>query len=177
MTSGNIVFSTCHCFMSPKLHIFAHILTTRFCSWPLFSIHGVNTKAFWNSKLAPLACSQGWIFTPFIYESPVTLLVNPRLRRKSVEAFNDYFYNTIEKYGVKDSSIIAHSFGTYIAAKFLTNHDYENFLHAQIDSIVLTGAIVDKDFNWSRFFPNKVGRILNISSPNDGAVRFMPKWK
>lgn len=160
-----------------KIYTKRNIIERRKARGVLFSIHGVNTKAFWNSKLAPLACSQGWIFAPFIYESPVTLLVNPRQRRKSVEAFNDYFYNTIEKYGVKDASIIAHSFGTYIAAKFLTNHDYEEFLHAQIDSIVLTGAIVDKDFNWSRFFPNKVGRILNISSPNDRAVRFMPKWK
>ena len=78
---------------------------------------------------------------------------------------------------MKDASIMAHSFGTYISAKFLVNHDYEQFMHAQINSIVLTGAIVDKDFNWSRFFPNKVNRILNISSPNDKAVRFMPKWK
>lgn len=160
-----------------KIYTKRNIIERRKARGVLFSIHGVNTKAFWNSKLAPLACSQGWIFAPFIYESPVTLLVNPRLRRKAVEAFDDYFYNIIDKYGVKDASIIAHSFGTYISAKFLVNHDYEQFMHAQINSIVLTGAIVDKDFNWSRFFPNKVNRILNISSPNDKAVRFMPKWK
>lgn len=160
-----------------KIYTKRNIIERRKARGVLFSIHGVNTKAFWNSKLAPLACSQGWIFAPFIYESPVTLLVNPRLRRKAVEAFNDYFYNIIDKDGVKDASIIAHSFGTYISAKFLVNHDYEQFMHAQINSIVLTGAIVDQDFNWSRFFPNKVNRILNISSPNDKAVRFMPKWK
>ena len=160
-----------------KIYTKRNIIERRKARGVLFSIHGVNTKAFWNSKLAPLACSQGWIFAPFIYESPVTLLVNPRLRRKVVEAFDDYFCNIIEKYGARDASIIAHSFGTYISAKFLANHDYEQFMSASIDSIVLTGAIVDKNFNWSRFFPNKVGKILNISSPNDRAVRFMPKWK
>jgi len=160
-----------------KIYTKRNIIERRKARGVLFSIHGVNTKAFWNSKLAALACSQGWIFAPFIYESPVTLLVNPRLRRKVVEAFNDYFCNIIEKYGAMEASIIAHSFGTYISAKFLANHDYEQFMPASIDSIVLTGAIVDKNFNWSRFFPNKVGKILNISSPNDRAVRFMPKWK
>lgn len=141
----------------------------------LITIHGVNTKAFWNSKFAPLACSQGWIFAPFIYNSPVSLLVCPRKRKKVVEQFNDYYYELSRKYDVVSASVVAHSFGTYIFAKYLLNQMYHDFLPVQIDSVVLAGGIISEDFDWKRFHPYKVGRILNISSPNDGAVRFMPK--
>ena len=141
----------------------------------LFTIHGVNTKAFWNSKFAPLACSQGWIFAPFIYKGPVGLLCSPSMRKKVVEQFNDYYYALSQKYEATRASIVAHSFGTYIIAKYLRNHSYEDFLPIPIDSVVLAGSIVDEDYDWLKFFPNKVGRILNISSPNDNAVKLMPE--
>ena len=152
------------------------VLERRKARGVLFTIHGVNTKAFWNSKFAPLACSQGWIFAPFIYRGPVSLLICPSLRRKVVDQFNDYFYELSQKYEVDSASIVAHSFGTYIIAKYLLNHLYEDCLPIQIDSIVLTGCIVDEKYNWMRYFPNKVGRILNISSFNDKAVKLMPKY-
>lgn len=143
----------------------------------LFSIHGVNTKAYWNSKLAPLASSQGWVFAPFIYEGPISLLLCPRKRRKVLESFSQYYYDITSKYRVGSASIITHSFGTYIIAKYLLNSKYQDFLIREIDSIVLTGGIVDNSFDWGQFYPNKIGRILNISSPNDLAVKWMPKWK
>mgnify|MGYP000047235678 FL=1 len=142
----------------------------------LFTIHGVNTKAFWNSKFAPLACSQGWIFAPFIYKAPVLLLICPSKRKKVVEQFNDYYYEVSKKYEVTSASIVAHSFGTYIVAKYLLNHLYADFLSTPIDSIVLTGSIVNENYNWIQFFPQKIGRILNISSTNDKAVKSMPKY-
>jgi hypothetical protein len=142
----------------------------------LFTIHGVNTKAFWNSKFAPLASSQGWIFAPFLYKGPILLLICPSMRKKVVDQFNDYYYELSKKYEVTSASIVAHSFGTYIVAKYLLNHLYQDSLPIEIDSIVLTGSIINERYNWSQYFPAKVGRILNISSFNDKAVKFMPKY-
>lgn len=140
----------------------------------LFTIHGVNTNAYWNSKFAPLACSQGWIFAPFIYKNPIWLLFCPSLREKVVKEFNDYFYEIAKKYEITSASIVAHSFGTYILAKYLLNHEYEEFLPISIDSVVLAGSIVSREYNWLKYTKN-IGRILNISSPNDRWVKLMPK--
>lgn len=159
-----------------KLYTKRSVIERRKSRGVLFSIHGVNTKAFWNSKLAPLASSQGWIFAPFIYENPVVLLASKRKRRKVLEAFSSYYYDITSRYDVSSASILAHSFGTYIIAKFLKNSEYNDFLRCQIDSIILTGGIVDNNFDWSKYYPNKIGTILNISSKNDAAVKWMPKW-
>lgn len=36
---------------------------------------------------------------------------------------------------------------------------------------------MDRNFDWAQNYPCKIGRILNISSPNDRAVKWMPSWK
>ena len=158
-----------------KVYCQRTVLERRKARGLLFTIHGVNTKAFWNSKFAPLASSQGWIFAPFRYKAPTRLLICPSMRKKVVEQFNDYYYEMCKKYDVDSASIVAHSFGTYILAKYLLNHSYESFLPIQIDSIVLAGSIVCEEYDWLPYFPKKVGRILNISSKNDNAVKLMPK--
>lgn len=158
-----------------KVYCQRTVLERRKARGLLFTIHGVNTKAFWNSKFAPLASSQGWIFAPFIYKAPTRLLICPSMRKKVVEQFNDYYYEMCKKYDVQSASIVAHSFGTYILAKYLLNHSYEDFLPTQIDSVILAGSIVCEEYAWLPYFPQKVGRILNISSKNDNAVKLMPK--
>lgn len=154
------------------------ILERRKARGLLFTIHGVNTKAFWNSQFAPLASEQGWIFAPFIFKSPTILLFCPFMRRKVVEQFGDYYYRMCKKYDVDSASIVAHSFGTYILAKYLLDHSYDNHLPAEVDSVVLAGSIVCEDYDWLSYFPQKIGRILNISSRNDNAVKLMPtcRW-
>ena len=142
----------------------------------LFTIHGVNTNAYWNSNFAPLACSQGWIFAPFIYKNPIRLLFCQSLREKVVKQFNDYFFEIAHKYEVESASIVAHSFGTYILAKYLLNHEYEESLPIPIDSIILAGSIVSSEYDWLKY-TKKIGRILNISSKNDSWVKRMPKWR
>lgn len=140
----------------------------------LITIHGVNTKAFWNSRFAPLACSQGWIFAPFIYNNPIWLLFSKSERDKVLRKFNEYFFEVCTRYEASRVSVVAHSFGTYIIAKFLLNYLKDNNFTAMIDSIVLTGGIVDSDYDWSAYYPEKVGRILNFSTKNDKWVRLMP---
>ena len=150
------------------------ILERRKARGVLFTIHGVNTNAYWNSKFAPLACSQGWIFAPFIYKNPIRLLFCPSLRKKVVEQFSDYLYEISTKYELENASIVAHSFGTYIIAKYLLDHASDDSLPIKIDSIILAGSIVSEDYNWKKHAA-KIGCILNISSPNDKWVKKMHK--
>lgn len=158
-----------------KMYINRTVLERHKARGVLLTIHGVNTKAFWNSKFGPLASSQGWIFAPFIYENPRRLLLSPNKREKVVDEFGEYFYSLKQKYNIDSASIVAHSFGTYIIAKYLYDRSKED-VPIQIDSIVLTGSIVSKDYDWTSFYPEKIGRILNLSSKNDKAVKLMPKY-
>lgn len=145
----------------------------------LVAIHGVNTNAAWFSKFVPAANSQGWIVAPFIYDNSPLLLVNPCGRKKTIEKFRDYINELIIKYELPYISIVAHSFGTYITAKYIDGFKSESFLPVRLENVVLTGSIINPDYDWNRLIPDKVGRVLNIQAESDEAVRFMPKgnWK
>jgi pimeloyl-ACP methyl ester carboxylesterase len=52
--------------------------------------------------------------------------------------------------------VIAHSFGTYIVAGAL-----EKYAEVKLDSFVLCGSIVRRDFPWSHLIPGQVKRVLN----------------
>lgn len=140
----------------------------------VISIHGIRTKAKWNSTLAPIVNSQGWMFAPFIYEGGVELLFCERKRRKIVEQFRDWIYHLSEKYEVTDFSVLCHSFGTYIISQYLDGFRNHGCAPVCFDSIVLTGGIIKSDFDWQGLNPNMVGRVLNVMSLNDSDVKMMP---
>lgn len=99
--------------------------------------------------------------------------------KKTIEKFRDYINELIIKYELPYISIVAHSFGTYITAKYIDGFKSESFLPVRLENVVLTGSIINPDYDWNRLIPDKVGRVLNIQAESDEAVRFMPKgnWK
>lgn len=145
----------------------------------LVAIHGVNTNAAWFSKFVPSANSQGWIVAPFIYDNSPLLLVNPYGRKKAIEKFRDYINELRIKYEEPYISVVAHSFGTYITAKYIEGFKSERLLPVRFENVVLTGSIINPDYDWNGLIPDKVGRVLNIQAEGDEAVRFMPNgnWK
>lgn len=144
-------------------------------------VHGINTNAKWLSNLVPALNSQGWIVAPFIYDNPPALLVNASKREKVIEDFREWVYDIRRRYSTNGESISAlgHSFGTYILTKFLDGFRSEKFASIALDSLVLTGSIINPNFDWNPLMPYKVNNVLNIITPNDGAVKFMPEgdWK
>lgn len=140
----------------------------------VISIHGIRTKAKWNSTLAPIVNSQGWMFAPFIYEGNLELLFSERKRRKIVEQFRDWLYRLSEKYEIKVFSALCHSFGTYVISQYLDGFRNHGSAPVSFDSIVLTGGIVKSDFDWQSLNPEMVGRVLNVLSLKDSAVKMMP---
>lgn len=147
----------------------------------LIVVHGINTNAKWLSNLVPELNSQGWIVAPFIYDNPVTLLANKSQREKVIEKFREWAYDIRNKYSENGNRISAlgHSFGTYIITKYFDGYRSEEFAPISLDSLVLTGSIINPYFDWNALIPFKVNNVLNIVAQRDGAVRFMPAsdWK
>lgn len=145
----------------------------------IVSIHGLLSRAEWNKEIAPIASSEGWIVAPFIYDTnkPDLLFVNGK-RNKVVDDFREWIYDLSKKYE-HNISIIAHSFGTYIIGAYLEGFEEKEFPPVSFDSIVLTGSILNSNFDWEKHRGRSVGRIYNNIAPNDEFVKYMPKndWK
>lgn len=145
----------------------------------IVSIHGLLSRAEWNKEIAPIASSQGWIVAPYIYDTnKPDILFNNSKRKKAVDEFREWIYDLRSRYD-NNISIIAHSFGTYIVGAYLEGFDNDEFPPVSFDSIVLTGSILNPDFDWEKYRGKGVGRVYNNIAPNDEFVKYMPKndWK
>ncbi len=141
----------------------------------LVTVHGLLSNAKWNADIAPIASSQNWVFAPFLYDTNTPdVLINSKKRRQVVNEFRDWIHDIHEKYPYP-VSIIAHSFGTYIIGAYISG--FEEFLPVQLNTIILTGSILTKEFDWDAFKGCKVARVLNEIAPNDQWVQHMPKVK
>lgn len=145
----------------------------------LVVVHGLCTNAQWLSNLTPTCNKQGWIVAPFIYENPSSLLFSKKQRAKVVEKFRNWIYALEKKYTPNNISIVTHSFGTYIVTKYIEGFKHEMYLPIKIESLILTGGIINSSYVWHKNMPYKVGRVLNIVTRGDDAVKYMPKanWK
>ncbi|MFP7469973.1 toll/interleukin-1 receptor domain-containing protein [Niallia taxi] len=141
----------------------------------LVTVHGLLSRAEWNTKIAPIASSQGWIFAPYVYKTNrVDLLIRKKKRKKVVDEFRDWIFDLKLKYKGIPISIISHSFGTYIIAQYLEGFDKKSPVSFQ--SIILTGSIISRDFDWYKHYMNsKVIRVRNEVAINDNFVKIMPE--
>lgn len=133
------------------------------------------SNASWNTEIAPIASSQGWIFAPYIYENnTVDLLINESKRSEILDQFRNWIFDLqlrFEKYSI---SVIAHSFGTYILAVYLSKFETPPVC---FNSIILTGSIINTSFDWNNYKGKGVVRVRNEIAPNDQWVKFLPnKW-
>ena len=141
----------------------------------LVSIHGLLSQASWNAELAPIASSQNWIFAPFLYcdvNSPLLLLDKDKAKQV-VERFREWVYDIQCRYANNNISVIAHSFGTYILASYISGFD--KFLPIRLNTAILTGSILNADFDWEKHRGVRIAKVLNEVAPNDQWVKHMPK--
>lgn len=136
-------------------------------------IHGIRTHAEWIPKVSLCASTSGWAVAPYYYGyQGVGILVDEEQKQKVVEGLRDWLLE-IRSVWEGPVSIIAHSFGTYVVARYLRD---AGDLLIDIDSIIFSGAIVRRDYDWAvHFKTNKIGEILNTISSEDEWVRFMPE--
>ncbi|WP_353402521.1 DUF6932 family protein [Duganella hordei] len=135
-------------------------------------IHGILSDAEWVPHISLMLSTSGWAVAPYVYGKRMpTLLSNASDRTRVVEGFRDWLTTVRSNYD-GPISILAHSFGTYVIAKYLSE---AGDLSAKFDSIILCGSILSKEFDWSSYLDKNVGRVLNTISEEDQWVKYMPE--
>ena len=144
----------------------------------LIVIHGLLTRAEWLANLVPAANHQGWMVAPFIYDNPPGLLFSNGKRDEIIEKFRDWMGGLIERYNPENISVVAHSFGTFVITKYLDLTKDTDFAPS-IDTLMLTGGIINPNYDWNPIMGKTVGRLVNVTTGRDDAVWYMPNtdWK
>ena len=134
----------------------------------LVTVHGIRTHAPWNAVVSRLASSQGWVVAPYVHGyTSFPKLYMKSARAKKVDAFRHWLDAVVNEQRLP-VSIIAHSFGTYVVAKYLTAFPYTH----PINSLILTGCILSDRFDWNSV-QDRVGHVLHERAPNEFAVTTM----
>jgi len=135
----------------------------------LVLVHGIRTHAEWYSDVSFLGSLNGWTIAPFIYGyQNVDVFLNRNKRREIVDVFRSYLTDVCQLSDTQSVSVIAHSFGTYIAMNYIMGFDDPP---TRYDTLILTGGIVDEKLDMQRLY-GKVGHILNEIAPNDEWVNW-----
>jgi len=135
----------------------------------LVTIHGIRTHADWNAEIALNASANGWTIAPFQYGYvDATVFLQRKRRREIIDEFRDFLADITRSYGVGEISVIAHSFGTYIACNYILGFDDPP---TRFDTLILCGAIVDENLDLNRF-EGRAANIVNEKAPNDEWVEW-----
>jgi pimeloyl-ACP methyl ester carboxylesterase len=136
-------------------------------------IHGIRTHAEWIPHISLLASTSGWAVAPYYYGyQDISILGDKKAKTKAVHGLREWL-SGIQPHWNRPISIIAHSFGSYILARYLQE---AKDIAVAIDSIILCGSILTTDFDWISFLDNgKVGRVLNTVAEEDEWVRLLPQ--
>jgi pimeloyl-ACP methyl ester carboxylesterase len=130
----------------------------------LVTVHGIRSHAEWNAEVTLIAGANGWVVAPFHYGyvNP-TVFVSRDSRQEIVDKFRDFLSDVRMIAGVTSVSVLAHSFGTYVAMNYIMGFDQPPML---FDTMILTGAILDENLDFTSL-NGKVGHVINEIAPND----------
>lgn len=128
------------------------------------TIHGIQTNGAWQKAITPHLAHEGLIpyHIHFGWFDLVRFLFS-WTRNRQIDRVRNELRNLVATTGVRRLSIIAHSFGTYIAMEAL---DRENG-NLKYDRVILTGCILPTNYPWGEKISNK--RVMAVR--NDRAVQ------
>lgn len=110
----------------------------------VMSLHGIRTRGVWQKDLVPVLARQGLVPWALDYGNfGAGKFLRKGARLKKVTWLRSEYERVTAEGKVNRPSIIAHSFGTYLVAALLIKYPELIF-----DKIILTGSIVDRDFDW-----------------------------
>ncbi|OYY94801.1 MAG: hypothetical protein B7Y41_04310 [Hydrogenophilales bacterium 28-61-23] len=132
------------------------------------TIHGIQTQGTWQKQITPYLAKYGLVpyHIDFGWFSVLKFLI-PFTRERQVELIRDELRDLVDRSGTSRISMIAHSFGTFLAMEALTREN-GNFTY---DRLVLTGSIVPRDFDWKNAFDHRwVTAVRNERATRDWVV-------
>lgn len=132
------------------------------------TIHGIRTRGAWQKELTPHLARHGLIPYHIDYGFFGFLgFVFAPTRERLISRIRNELGNLIAESGVERVSIIAHSFGTFIAMECLRREKGG----IQYDRVVLTGSILSTDLDWSHLEREKwILAVRNERATGDFAV-------
>ncbi len=133
------------------------------------TIHGIQTHGEWQKRITPHLARHGLVPYHIHYGwfSLIKFLL-PCSREKQIQAIRDELRNLVVSVGARRISVIAHSFGTYIAMEALIREN-GGLLY---DRVVLTGSILPREFDWTQLISDKkwVMAVRNERATSDWVV-------
>lgn len=150
------------------IYINRHIVNRNPSNKALVTIHGIMSTADWNAEIALIASSNGWIIAPFHYGYvEPTVFLDAAKRRSIIDRFRDHIFYIKDRYG-SNISVIAHSYGTYVACKYLFGFDRPP---VHLDTLILTGSIINEKLDIDSFL-GRAYQVINEVAPNDSVVKY-----
>lgn len=133
------------------------------------TLHGIRTDGAWQKAATPHLAHEGLIpyHIHFGWFGVVRFLL-PWTRNGQIERVRNELRELLVTAGIRRLSVIAHSFGTYIALEALRRENGQlNF-----DRVVLTGCILPTDYPWQDMINAKrVMAVRNDRATQDFVVR------
>lgn len=143
----------------------------------VITIHGIRTFGNWQDVLAEALireCAARTTKPPIVltyrfgYFSAPALAV-PLLRHREVRRFLEWLRGALRDHPDAKASIVAHSFGTFVAAhalRLLRDDDLQ-----RIDTVLCAGSILPQEFAWDRLIGrNRVRRVVNDCGTQDSVL-------
>lgn len=153
-----------------RIYINRHFVDKARPNKTLVTIHGIRTHADWNAEIALNASANGWMVAPFEYGYvEATVFLRKEQRRAVVDKFRVFIDDLRMTYDAENVSVIAHSFGTYIAFNYLLG--FGGVPPTSFDTLILAGAIVDHEIDLN-LFEGRAANIVNEQAPNDEWVEW-----
>jgi pimeloyl-ACP methyl ester carboxylesterase len=134
------------------------------------TLHGIRTRGLWQKQITPYLARQGLV--PYHLDYGVfgaLAFLLPWTRARRVDWLRRELRDLRDRTGARRVSLIAHSFGTWLATEALEAEDGD----LRFDRVVLTGSIVRRDFPWADTIARKrwVGAVRNETARGDRVVR------
>lgn len=132
----------------------------------LITIHGIRTGGDWQEDLTKLVKGYSSEFEFFSikygYFSLFAFLI-PFIRTIKFNYISSKLEEIVSANTDKEIYIIAHSFGTYLVAKFL----FENELNKKINLVIFSGSVLNKNYLIKSKIHEKVNKIINDCGTSD----------
>ena len=134
------------------------------------TLHGIRTRGRWQKQITPYLARHGLVPYHLDYGFfGVLSFVMPWTRARRVQWLRNELRDLMDRTGARRVSVIAHSFGTWLALEVL---EAENG-NLRFDRVVLTGSIVRRDFPWADTLlrQRRVQAVRNERATGDWVVR------